>query len=669
MQPAARPLVLRPLARRLSTPSRKLPHIFAYNLKRKDTADVVRKACGHVGHRFRIAEAAPRGARLRFEAVTSRGVADVDYAVDEATGLAKGFAFITLVDASDCDAAVQLINGKHPGDAKAMRARVQTHQPASSPVALNNKHILACTTADALLMFFRTKAGSFNSVNLATALHKLGSLRTAPQADAEVTHDDAVLDGALQDGAERYEALLGRATTSVRDNPKYWDGRHLANAVWGAAKLGQCAPELFKAVALEAVSKVESCSAQNLSNLVWAFAKTGNASAPLFDAIAADAVAKVDTFTAQELAITVWAFAKAGYADDAGAATAKSVAKSLYDAVAARAAPLLSGFNTHELATLAWAFAKAGATKPQDKELFDALALEATSRVEQFNAQQLANIAWAFAKAGGRTPARLFEALAVQMQEKIATSDLRRRDDGSKAGMMMPESRRKWSQSGLYRQMQRRRLGRFNSQELANTVWAFAKVDYKDQSLFDAVATEALKKVAQFNAQELANTVWAYSKAGVDAYALYDAFAFEARFKIISFTPVALSTMVWAYARQRIRAPSLFDAVKRDAEIKVDRFNATELATTLWAFSTAEIDAPELYECFLEPAEKKMKSFNPHELASLVWAYSMAGSGSRTCVGSQTAVGITTWAPVLSTRRMRTGTADGAAATAPTSTA
>ena len=51
-----------------------------------------------------------------------------------------------------------------------------------------------------------------------------------------------------------------------------------------------------------------------------------------------------------------------------------------------------------------------------------------------------------------------------------------------------------------------RRLSEFNPQELANTAWAFATVNHRDEKLFAALASAAERQLSDFNVQELANT-------------------------------------------------------------------------------------------------------------------------------------------------------------------
>ena len=72
-------------------------------------------------------------------------------------------------------------------------------------------------------------------------------------------------------------------------------------------------------------------------------------------------------------------------------------------------------------------------------------------------------------------------------------------------------------------------LGEFNAQELANTVWAFAKLEAHDDALLEAVAPRALEILDQFNAQELANTWWAFAKLDAGHESLMDSLRCRAR--------------------------------------------------------------------------------------------------------------------------------------------
>ena len=51
----------------------------------------------------------------------------------------------------------------------------------------------------------------------------------------------------------------------------------------------------------------------------------------------------------------------------------------------------------------------------------------------------------------------------------------------------------------------KRRMSDFNSQDLANAAWAFARASQGDVSIFAALATAAEQRMGDFNSQELAN--------------------------------------------------------------------------------------------------------------------------------------------------------------------
>ena len=51
-----------------------------------------------------------------------------------------------------------------------------------------------------------------------------------------------------------------------------------------------------------------------------------------------------------------------------------------------------------------------------------------------------------------------------------------------------------------------RRLSEFNAQEIANTAWAFATVNYQNEKLFAVSARAAERRLSEFNPQNLSNT-------------------------------------------------------------------------------------------------------------------------------------------------------------------
>jgi hypothetical protein len=137
----------------------------------------------------------------------------------------------------------------------------------------------------------------------------------------------------------------------------------------------------------------------------------------------------------------------------------------------------------------------------------------------------------------------------------------------------------------------------FNSQDIANTVWAFATAGIAAPKLFDTAADAAVRKIGNFNEQNIANTVWAFATAGIAAPALFTAAADAAVLKIGRFTEQEIANTVWAFATPGIAAPKLFDAAT-DATIH----NAKPMiASELW------IAAPSLLELFEQRFEQQFE--------------------------------------------------------------
>ena len=58
------------------------------------------------------------------------------------------------------------------------------------------------------------------------------------------------------------------------------------------------------------------------------------------------------------------------------------------------------------------------------------------------------------------------------------------------------------------------RMRDFNSQGVANTAWAFAKVGHNKERLFIALAVAAERRMRDFNLQGLVNSTWAFAAVG-----------------------------------------------------------------------------------------------------------------------------------------------------------
>jgi len=57
-------------------------------------------------------------------------------------------------------------------------------------------------------------------------------------------------------------------------------------------------------------------------------------------------------------------------------------------------------------------------------------------------------------------------------------------------------------------------IGVFQSQELANPAWAFAKLAFTHQPLLNSIAAQAMAQSTECTPQEMANIAWAIANFG-----------------------------------------------------------------------------------------------------------------------------------------------------------
>lgn len=217
------------------------------------------------------------------------------------------------------------------------------------------------------------------------------------------------------------------------------------------------------------------------------------------------------------------------------------------------------GWTTQGLANLAWACATANHRCP---ELFDVIGAVAAPRVSRFKPQELSMLVWAYATAEHAGPEVLFAAL-------------------------LPEATA--------------RLEDMSGQSVANSVWAFAKLQQglahasigaeQWAALYRGVAAQAEERASQLGAQELSNVAWALAYTEHATPSSLDAISAAASERLGDFTPHGLTSLVWAHASAGHAAPALFDAVALQLERLARKQRATfgplTLSLLAWSYATA----------------------------------------------------------------------------------
>ncbi|KAG8465191.1 hypothetical protein KFE25_012554 [Diacronema lutheri] len=180
------------------------------------------------------------------------------------------------------------------------------------------------------------------------------------------------------------------------------------------------------------------------------------------------------------------------------------------------------------------------------------------------------------------------------------------------------------------------RLDEFNSQELSNTMLAFATAGVHVPDFFERVAQAAgsAERIRTFNEQELANTAWAFAKLNVSAPALFDAIAVEAEPRLRTFIAQGLANTAWAFATASVPADALFEGIAAEASDRVGEFKEQELSSLAWAFATAGVTSTRLFDAIAHQAFTRIGLFTTQGLANLVWAFAKAGVPAEALFGA-----------------------------------
>jgi len=420
-----------------------------------------------------------------------------------------------------------------------------------------------------------------------------------------------------------FDAMIDQLTPKLH----LCNAQDIANTVWAFATADHPAPALFDAMIPTAMEQLDKFDSQNLANTVWAYATVRHPASQLFDAVAAALTEtattngvtdngsgnKLDTFNSQAIANTVWAFASVGHY------TPKT--KLFLDALVISALRKLHFFNSQEMAITVWGYATLDHSSPK---LFDAVSQLAIQKIPTFNSQGIANTVWAYATMG-HPASELFYAVSQLIIQRIDIYNSQAIFANAGRGgypveYLPPELLNAASSLSISSSSNKSDI--FNSQAIANTVWAFATVGHTNPHLFDSISQLALMKLDSFNSQEIANTVWAYATVHHPAPALFFAISQSPLPKLNTFNSQELANTLWAFATLSHPAPEFFDAVSNLAVSKLNTFNSQELANTIWAYATVYhyYVNPHFTNGILYEAIQKVESLESEQIVNILWS-------------------------------------------------
>jgi len=280
------------------------------------------------------------------------------------------------------------------------------HKEYKLHIMLNKKISDKANSWRELLSFVHHNGASFNHVNWATTMSKLG--RRLPTLNGKDRQE-------LQK-SKHYQTTIDALSKAITSPSLHqlFGTREVANIVHALAKLKQPDAAILAAVNDQSEHFVSNGTPQELANMAWAFAELSNSTnstvdcSLLFRTIESRANFIVAEGSPQATANTAWAFA-----------TLAIPAPSLFAAISDRAKFLASNGKPQEIANTAWAAATLYSrvrvkvnrnTTSQTPMICQSLFREIEKNARTLmtgNTQEIATTAWAFGKLKYDSPALL----------------------------------------------------------------------------------------------------------------------------------------------------------------------------------------------------------------------------------------------------------------------
>jgi len=157
--------------------------------------------------------------------------------------------------------------------------------------------------------------------------------------------------------------------------------------------------------------------------------------------------------------------------------------------------------------------------------------------------------------------------------------------------------------------------------------WSHATLRIPDSPLFAEIARRCSPYMRDFKSLEVANILWAFAKLGENeknCVEVFHAAAGQVMARPEAFTVVNMSTLVWAFATARVRQRDFFNLIARRIDHSVGEAESQEIANTLWAFATAGSYEKNLFTKLGDQAAQKLHSFKAQEAANAAWAFGRA---------------------------------------------
>ena len=165
-------------------------------------------------------------------------------------------------------------------------------------------------------------------------------------------------------------------------------------------------------------------------------------------------------------------------------------------------------------------------------------------------------------------------------------------------------------------------------QAVANCVWACGKLRIESPNLFRLLDENAQWMFENGNPQEVGNCVWACCKLEIVAPNLFRLLDERAAWFVYNGSPQDIANCVWACSKLGIESPDLFRFLEERAEWLFENGKAQDIATCVCACGTLEIESPNLFRLLDEHAQWVLEDGTPQAVADCAWACNTLGIGA-----------------------------------------
>jgi len=164
-------------------------------------------------------------------------------------------------------------------------------------------------------------------------------------------------------------------------------------------------------------------------------------------------------------------------------------------------------------------------------------------------------------------------------------------------------------------------ISEYDPQSMVNIAWAWAFFSLEDAPLLNAIAAAALARISSLNPQDLSNSAWAFSRSAMVDDPLWDSLASEAIRKIRYLGGQGISSTVWAFAHLAKANQPLLAALSSEAIPILHDFGHQSLSLTAWAFATLLVEDEPLFQAIAKESIKNIHEFTTQHLSNTAWAF------------------------------------------------